>query len=234
MNNSLIIDKHPIRDITLTFNPNNHSYIDNLSNQYTSVTTLISNNFEKFDSDRIATACAIKRKVSKELLLAQWKKIGDDAAYKGHIIHNILFRKFKNETIQYDTDILKEYKNQIEIIYKEISNKLDVVYLEKIIFDPDKLISGMCDSVFITKNKDKYVVIDWKTSKEIQKDNKYNKHGFNQYSHLPDCNYVHYSLQLKMYSEILKSQGYLKYNIPIIEKIVHIAADKTKSYDIYI
>jgi hypothetical protein len=78
--------------------------------------------------------------------------------------------------------------------------------------------------------------MDWKTSKVIELHNNYNEKGLGQFSHLDNCNHVHYSLQLLLYSYLLKSEGYLKGDIPIVCKIVNIhpfgGFKKSKSYDV--
>jgi hypothetical protein len=136
----MITVKHPLSDIELTFDSSNHTYIDNLLNKYTSITEYISNHFEKFDSDKIATRCAIKRNVTKESLLKEWKEKGDKAAEQGHLVHEILSNKFKNISVDYSNNpIFNLYENQINSVYKTISNQLDIVYIEQIIFDPIQL-----------------------------------------------------------------------------------------------
>lgn len=46
-------------------------------------------------------------------------------------------------------------------------------------------------------------IIDWKRSKEIKKENRFQR-GKGILSHLQDCNFVHYSLQLNCYRAILE------------------------------
>ena len=226
-------NKHPLKNISLIFYPDTHSYIDDLNNKYISVSEWVENFFEKFDTDKIASKCAIQREVTKESLLQEWKKLGDNAAYKGNIVHEMLKCKFTGIKFQIDEqnkNIYHMYKKHVDIIFKEINNKLESIYIEHVIFDPDKKIAGTCDGLFITKDKSKYILIDWKTCKNIDKTNTYNKWGKYPY-HLPDCNYYHYCLQLSMYNHILKTQGYLKYDIPMIQKIVHICENKINTID---
>ena len=40
---------HPNKDISITFTEDDHKYIDSNNNNYISVTTIISEAFEKFD-----------------------------------------------------------------------------------------------------------------------------------------------------------------------------------------
>ena len=72
------------------------------------------------------------------------------------------------------------------------------------VYHEDKRITGSIDMVF--KNKDGgYDIYDWKRTKEIK------QQGFNNFhdetlSHLPDCNFWTYSLQLNMYKMILEEK----------------------------
>ena len=52
---------HPNKDVSITFTEDDHKYIDSNNNNYISVTTIISEAFEKFDSVRIAKHICEKR-----------------------------------------------------------------------------------------------------------------------------------------------------------------------------
>ena len=183
--------------IKLFYTPENHSYMDNNNEEYTSVTNLISKYFPQFDTETMALKCSKKRGVSKESLIKEWKKIGDEAADKGDGVHNYCNFLITNQIEKLkDIKIDNTYINQINNIYNSIKNKLDLVYSEKIIFSPELKLAGTCDAIFITKEKDKYVVIDWKTTKQMDFENKWNSYGFKPLNHLHNCNYIHYSLQL--------------------------------------
>lgn len=65
-------------------------------------------------------------------------------------------------------------------------------------------LAGSVDMIFITP-EGKLVVVDWKRSKEIKTQNRYQK-GLGPLQHLDDCNFFHYSLQLNLYDWMLCSQ----------------------------
>ena len=106
------------------------------------------------------------------------------------------------------------------------------IFIEQILFDPSTKIAGTVDGVFLYPDKSKYLILDWKTSKVIEKENNYGKYGFGPFERFPDCNHIHYSIQLMIYSYLLKSQGYLDLDIPIDYRIIQIHSDKSKSYEI--
>lgn len=62
---------------------------------------------------------------------------------------------------------------------------------------------GSIDMVYRRKSDGKFVIYDWKRSKEIKSDNPFEK-GLPPLEHLPDTNYWHYTLQLNVYKWILE------------------------------
>jgi hypothetical protein len=72
-----------------------------------------------------------------------------------------------------------------------------------------------------------FAIYDWKRSKEIKFENKYQK-GLSPISHLHDCNYWHYSLQLNIYRRILEKF----YNVVVSELALVILHPNNKSYQI--
>ena len=62
---------------------------------------------------------------------------------------------------------------------------------------------GSIDMVYRRKSNGKFVIYDWKRSKEIKSDNPFQS-GLAPVDHLPDTNYWHYTLQLNVYKWILE------------------------------
>jgi ATP-dependent exoDNAse (exonuclease V) beta subunit len=97
------------------------------------------------------------------------------------------------------------------------------------VYDIEKMISGNIDLILIDENAN-LIIIDWKRSKEIKmegfKDSKGNtKKGLGIFSHLDDCNYVHYSLQLNIYRHLLETH-YDKRVVDMYLAIFHPINDK--------
>jgi len=63
---------------------------------------------------------------------------------------------------------------------------------------------GSIDMVFRRKSDGKFVIYDWKRSKEIKSENPFGN-GLHPLDHLPDTNYWHYTLQLNVYKWILET-----------------------------
>lgn len=63
---------------------------------------------------------------------------------------------------------------------------------------------GSIDMVFRRRSDGKFVIYDWKRSKEIKSENPFQS-GLAPLDHLPDTNYWHYTLQLNVYKWILET-----------------------------
>jgi CRISPR/Cas system-associated exonuclease Cas4 (RecB family) len=79
------------------------------------------------------------------------------------------------------------------------------------IFDTDVKLAGSIDMLFrdpVVKNG--LIIMDWKRSKLVKMENKWQKGTHTATAHLEDCNYNHYSLQMGLYKAILeKNYGFV-------------------------
>jgi len=99
-----------------------------------------------------------------------------------------------------------EKTNLISNLY----NLQDGFYPELLIWNSDTLIAGQADKVFIeTVGDNRYVDIDdYKTNKQIKKSSYKNQKMKPPLSHLMDCNYTHYNLQISFYAWMLEEFGF--------------------------
>lgn len=193
-----------------------HTYTDG-SIKYKSVTTLISEYFPKFDEKEVAKKLSKMPKFKAEkkgvrYWLKEWKK---NREY-GTEVHNEIDKSFKDkkfiptlpESIMAYHDY-KEYKIMTEVqVYNNYYG-----------------LAGTIDGIII--NEDTSIsLIDWKVTKEISKENKYDK-SINNLG-LKNANFWKYSLQLNMYAYLLKLQGY---NVKDMT-IVHLKKDEIIQYSV--
>ena len=224
-----------IRDKHIKFFEEEHKYIIDLEPdiKYTSVTTLIHENFEKFDSDKIITKMMTSSgwkkghrywgKTSDEIK-DLWNSNKNSVSEAGTNLHYEIECFYNDKRFQFDytnnelaqiylADKEKElYKKPIEWHYF-INFVMDHPHLkpyrtEWTVFNEDIKISGTIDMVY--ENPDGTLSIyDWKRCKNITRINPFNKFAIPPaICHLPDSNFWHYSLQLNTYKYILES----KYN----------------------
>jgi len=110
-------------------------------------------------------------------------------------------------------------------------------------------LAGTVDAVF-QKPDGSFLLVDWKRSKKIKKDNPWQK-CFAPLGHLPDCNFSKYSLQVNVYKFILESEyslsisqmsvvglhpenangSYLCFEVPILEEEVGALLKQRSGYE---
>jgi hypothetical protein len=93
------------------------------------------------------------------------------------------------------------------------------------VFSQDHMLCGQIDMLFKRKSDGKFLIYDWKRSREIKTSNDWTK-GLGPLSHLDDCNYWHYTLQLNLYRWILEHL----YNMEIAEMYLIICHPDNKNY----
>jgi hypothetical protein len=201
------------RDARIRFVENTHSYFirenegDEENAGYTSTTTFIHQLFPSFDADVIISKMMKSSKWSESKYYGMdaaeikhgWSRDGSDAAAQGTSMHNNI-EAFYNE-LPYD-ETTKEFA-----LFKEFYNDhlhLEMYRTEWLIFAEDLKISGAIDAVFRDKQTGKFYIGDWKRCKEIKTSNHWEKGQTFFTSHLDNCNFVLYSMQLSVYKYILE------------------------------
>ena len=199
MNNFNTRNAHQ-RDQLLNFNAEEHIYTHN-STILKSVTTLVEECFEKFDTDYWAPRIAAKRGISETELRKQWEDKADEARTLGTLMHDKIEKYYLGENPTSD-----ETYHLFEEFTKEY--KLNPYRTEWAIFDEDLQIAGTLD--FLEYSNNEFTIYDWKRSDKIIGDgepiktNRYNKTAFPPISNIPDTTYWHYALQVSIYRYILK------------------------------
>jgi hypothetical protein len=200
----------------LKFIAQNHKYESIVEDDidWLSVTTFISNFKTPFDADLQAEKSS-KNKKSKwygmkpDEIKEAWKQEANRATTLGTWYHN-----------QRESDLCSlETMNRhgIEIpVKKPIEKQGEKFSPNQKLFDgiyPEHLVylksSGLCGQSDLVEVVDGHVhITDYKTNKEIKTSSYVNWEGKSQkmqvpISHLDDCNYIHYALQLSIYMYII-------------------------------
>lgn len=208
------------RDINISFDELNHIYtIKNITIKPISVTTLIHKYFPIFNADEVINKIKLSNNTntSKYFNLSDveikklWKDNADEASHRGTIMHqNIEHFLTKGIVINPVTKEFTLFMNFWEQC-KKLYTDFNFYKSEWIIYDDTALIAGSIDCILENSTNGDLIIIDWKRSKEIKYDNKYQK-GKAPFDNFPDCNFSHYSLQLNFYRHILEN----KYNKKIV------------------
>lgn len=91
------------------------------------------------------------------------------------------------------------------------------------ICDPDLGLAGTADLLVRPKGGDRWVLIDWKTNKKIDRVPFKDKRGVRGPARAwPDCSYFKYSLQLSLYRYLLEGRRGLRFSH---QMIVHLTPD---------
>jgi hypothetical protein len=202
--------------MSITFNAADHSYksIDAEGIDWISVTSLLSNFKKPFDAEKVAASVTKKSRskwfgIPPEKILELWKAEADRATTLGTFYHN-----------QREADLCSLSSIELEgvpiPIYRPIEEGLlkrapgqkltDGIYPEHMVYLKSAGICGQSDLVEVVNSK--VNIIDYKTNKEIKTESYKNWEGISDkmshpISHLDDCNFNHYALQLSIYMYII-------------------------------
>lgn len=205
---------HP-RDSWLSFESRTHKYRITdpegklVSDNPDSVSKVAARCFEPFDAD--AAIAKIKDKpeyqgMSPRAIKKQWNKKGKEACIKGTRVHlsieNTLISSGKGE---YWNTIDEPLRTQFFRWWEDRKREGWEPYrLEWCVWDLEpKPIAGTIDAVFKTPKG--FVVVDWKTCREIKKNGFGGKKAKSPLQEYEDCNFIKYALQLNLYRYILEN-----------------------------
>ena len=207
--------KNP-RGIEIVFTEADHKYLSIVNGKeinYTSVTGLVGSCFPQFDpTGAIAERCAKKEGITVAELKERWAAKGRESCRLGTRMHECC------EDIELGRELRNKAENEIEQMRfnnaikmaKAFRQKLDIIGVEKLVFDDRLQIAGTIDLLGKSRKlQNTYVIIDHKSNQKISNDNKYKKFALDPISHVPDTNFHHYGLQLNTYAYILKFGGYV-------------------------
>ena len=202
------------RDNHITFDEGPHIYTIDGDSDFTSVTKWIHSHFKEFDADQIINRMMNGKNwkesqyfgMSKDEIKLKWEKNRNEAASAGTKMHYDIECyynkiKFSNKSIEF-----KYFQN-----FCNDFNNLKPYRTEWMVWDKELKFAGSIDMVFINDNQE-LEIYDWKRSKAIKKENKWNKAKTKCISSIQDCNFWHYSLQLNTYRAILEKNYDIKIN----------------------
>ena len=197
------------RDSRISFVDSSHTYfIDGSSEGYISSTTLVHSFFPHFDADKIIKKMMSSKNWHKspykgqtpEQIKKGWDSNRDKAAAAGTAMHENIEMYYNNENhdkysrefvmfsnFEKDFSDLKPYRTEWEVFdeFSKVAGSIDMIYEDPV-------------------NEGNLIIADWKRSKEIKMDNRWQKGTHKLTRHLDDCNFIHYSLQLAIYKYILQ------------------------------
>lgn len=200
------------RNSVVYLEPVEHKYYHKVTGEsFKSVTTVLGMLEPEFNSEQIALAISMQdpskkkeqyQNMSQEEILAEWKRINDEANEYGTEIHEIMERYLLANKIyipksDYERDLISKFQ-EIDPMTK------GVIYPETILFSEKHRLAGTAD--IIEDCGDYFNVWDWKTNKKFRFISEYD-HWLNPpVSHLSDCQYNIYALQLSIYAYMFQME----------------------------
>jgi ATP-dependent exoDNAse (exonuclease V) beta subunit len=194
----------------------------------TSVTTFLKQFEEEKDWYGIAERYAAKNGETAEYWQDAWKQEGSLAGTKGDEFHK--YAEFSMANKIYDINVvrvaeeeakcdkidwfdpwksIKKLKMMWDVFWLQAQGKLIPVRSEFITGDAELGIGGMVDQLFWNVKEQELQIWDWKTSKKVAKSNDFNKLT-GVLSHLDECEWNKYSLQIAIYKYIIEKNLGLK------------------------
>lgn len=234
MNTLLLSDQNPhLRDSRIRFVEDTHTYyVDGSEDgyQYTSTTKLMHSMFKPFDADEVIEKMRRSRNwgsskyygMSPDEIKAGWEDNRDSAAKSGTAMHENIENYYNG--VDHDTNT-----REFEMFQKFRDDHKDLVpyRTEWCIFDEDAKVSGSVDMVYEERHTPgSFVIADWKRSKAIKTENRWQSGTSKNTCHLQDCNFIHYSLQLSTYKYILEKN----YGLNISDTFIVVLHPEQDSY----
>ena len=193
-------------DDYVTLEPISHRYFDKDGREYESVSRFIGRFKQPFDREMISRRTAKSRKVSQATILAEWDKKRDNAIDHGNRIHDALDKFDKTTIIDPENEDLRPTILAISVLFRDYYRNVS----EAVLYDTESLIAGTTDKILQTTSHAKSVIDfdDYKTnlSKGIEFKSSYGNYMTGPVSHLQDCNYNHYALQLSTYAYLFQKK----------------------------
>jgi len=203
--------------MSVIFKSQNHKYESIDSSElieWTSVTSFISKYKKPFDAQTIAEKSSKSKKskwygMSVTDILQAWENESNRAIDQGNWYHNQREADLLElNTVERHGCILPIIRPLItdDIKYAPPQKLVEGMYPEHFVYLKSAGICGQSDLVEVAKGQ--VNITDYKTNKEIKKESYVNWEGVSQkmltpVSHLDDCNFWHYALQLSTYMYII-------------------------------
>lgn len=228
-------NKHE-RDDSIRFYEREHIYeVEGVTTGYTSVTTMIHSLFPQFDADRVIRNMRARNPtlsntiyfgMTDDEIRRQWRNNGNASASSGTNMHLGIEMFMNNAEQNIDHSVLESTEwSYFQNFWRDFGHDYEPYRTEWYVWSKEAKLAGSIDCVMKRKSDGKYIIYDWKRTKEIKMDNQF-EGGFEPVEHLPNCNYWHYTIQLNIYKWILERY----YNISIDEMYLLILHPNNSNY----
>ena len=203
---------------SIRFEPSGHRYWfeGDESTELESVTTVVGKLHKPFESEKWATKKALQRKVTKEIILAEWDENARRACDKGTLTHYYMEcfytgRKFVVPEDLTRPEIVKAFEDTKkccrQFMVQNHETLIPVASEFKVGKKEWKLV-GTIDQLFLDSNGDLWIY-DWKTNKKFSTGNSWDN-LLSPFDFMQDSSLNGYSIQLGLYRKIVEDCTGLK------------------------
>lgn len=204
------------------FRERDHKYFINGQQAHISTTGLIHRYSSHFAKEHWAQKKATEYGVTRDEVVEAWDYMNLHAVTEGSILHDFNEALMGNKLKGYPEDKIREIFRGADAIrssymmmqeqaiqfHKDISGKLIPVRSELVIGDSEWMLGGMVDQLFWNEKDQEFQIWDWKTNTDLKTSSQYQM--ADPIEHLPDCELVHYYLQLTIYKRLIERNTNLK------------------------
>lgn len=183
----------------LSFIEETHVYSVNNQPLKYSVSKLISNYGNKFNTEIMSEAVANRDNILKENVIAKWDKERDNSIIKGNSVHYFAEEYLKNKNLK---PITKQQELVVSFL-NSIPSYIQIVFSELQMYHKKFMFGGTCDLLLYNTLTGKFILLDWKTNKDIHKNYK-GQTLLLPFNHLLDTPFNKYQLQLSYYQILLQ------------------------------
>ena len=182
--------------MAVKFDEASHRYTHDTHGEFVSVTTLLGKYKKPFDSGVHAARVAKREGVSVEMVLEMWDIEKNKACDRGTHIHKLLEDYITVGETQDDYGWL--YKSYDKGVERTI-DKFKKIHCERLLHNTDYMVAGTADLIYEHSNGE-FTVGDFKTNKRFRFSSQYGERLLGPVSHLHNCEFNIYALQLSMYA----------------------------------
>ena len=210
----------------IIFREQEHTYETEKCKDFVSCTTFIGSFFEEFDTETISANYARKHGLDQAEVIRMWEEKKVHACELGTKVHFFCEKLMEGQpcpapSTEEETALFRVAANAVS----RLKNKYEFVSTEAIVFSNKYRLAGMIDLLMRDPVNGDLLILDWKTNKKIQFENRWRR-GFDPIRHLEDTSFNHYSLQLSLYKKIMTEEGYFDGNSGIRLGLIHLTHDK--------
>ena len=217
---------HPMPEFDgkIHFDEGPHTYHDSRGIEYISTSALIGRFFETFDAGAVIARMMAGRNWPQSKYYGQtaaeiaagWAANGAEASHLGTVMHETIERNLDGALSDDDVACLALDERTGQLVRPELAYYLRFRQqwlrpsgllpwrVELRAFSRRYRLAGSIDGLFLNPATGAFVIVDWKRSKDLERDNRFRKRAKQPLHHMDGTKYSKYELQQNVYRWMLE------------------------------